>query len=257
MIRLDGLSRRAGYVPGGEAATDLLIAARAADPGAGSSRSRAFAFSKNIYGNPQIKRTLKNAQSGKCCYCENEFAAAYPGDVEHFRPKARVQQARGAPLEYPGYFWLAYCWENLLFACYSCNVMSKRELFPVADPSWRASSAAQLLAEGPQLLDPIREDPRQHIIYRFIEPHAISPRGDVTIRVLKLDRSDLRRPRLSHIKHLDTLLRLARKPDIPGNSDDRAYAAVELDAALTPQALFSSMSRDYLAKEGWPTALAT
>lgn len=255
MIRLDGLRARSGYVPGGEAATNLLVAERAADPAAGASTARAFKFSKAIYGPSAVKRTIKQAQFEKCCYCENEFGGAYPGDVEHFRPKARVQQARGAALEYPGYYWLAYRWENLMFACYGCNAMAKRELFPVAFPADRMRTDDAVPAEGAQLIDPRREDPRQHIVYRFIDPHPISPRGATTIEVLKLGRPELRRPRLSHIKYLDALLRLARKPDTPGNVADRVYAEGELNAAVTDAAVFSSMSRDYLAREGWPAAL--
>lgn len=253
MIRLDNLLARSGYVPGGKAATDLLLAQRAADPAAGSSRKHAFKFSKGVYGPAAVKQILKRAQFGKCCYCENEFGGAYPGDVEHFRPKARVQQSRGAPVEYPGYFWLAYRWENLLFACYGCNAMAKRELFPVAV---RATADAGIAAEGAALIDPVREDPRLHIVYRFTDPHAVSPRGATTIEVLRLDRPELRLPRLRHIRHLDALLRLAMKPNTPENAADRAHASVQLDDAIAVSALFSSMSKDYLAKEGWPAALA-
>ncbi len=47
--------------------------------------------------------TLLRAQHGKCCYCERKIDLR-AGDVEHWRPKAAVQQAEDQPLESPGYY---------------------------------------------------------------------------------------------------------------------------------------------------------
>src|SRR5690606_28088608 len=141
-------------------------------------------------------------------------------------------------------------WENLLFSCFSCNAASKRDLFPVTHA--RAATPAELVAEGAMLIDPTLEDPRQHITFDFITPKPVTVRGETTIKILRLDRAELYRPRLSHLKQLDTLLRLAAKPNTPEHAADRTYATVELNAALRPEAPFSSMAQDYLTHHGWP-----
>ncbi|MBI4604805.1 MAG: hypothetical protein HY721_22815 [Planctomycetes bacterium] len=43
------------------------------------------------------------------------------GDVEHFRPKKI-------------YWWLAYCYDNMLYACQLCNQSFKSDHFPVGAP---------------------------------------------------------------------------------------------------------------------------
>ena len=252
MIRIERLGIDAGYVDGGQAATRALYGERAADPLAGASAARAFEFSKNIYGNRRVKNALSKIQSGKCCYCESEFSGTYPGDVEHFRPKGRVRQRRGALAEYPGYFFLAYRWENLLFSCFICNSSGKGDFFPVANA--RATDFSQLDNEGALLVDPLRENPRHHITFQFITPKAISRRGEETIKVLRLDRPELFRSRISHLKGLNARIRLATKADTPENYADRAWATEELNDSVLTTAPFSSMSRDYLVDQGWMPA---
>lgn len=65
------------------------------------------------------KRGLKRESHGKCAYCEAPTDTVAHGDVEHFRPQST-------------YWWLAYCWDNWLFACQICNQSYKRSQFPVA-----------------------------------------------------------------------------------------------------------------------------
>ena len=80
----------------------------------------------------------------KCAYCESRIVG-FPGDTEHFRPKNRVRivedddssivkviDEEGEEIEHPGYFWLAYHWQNLLPSCQFCNAAGgKLDLFPV------------------------------------------------------------------------------------------------------------------------------
>lgn len=251
MIRIVRPADRSGFVAGGEHATQALIDERAADPAAGGSKKRTFKFSGNIYGPKKIKDVLKATQHEKCCFCENYFAGNYPGDVEHFRPKAYAQQGRRGLITYPGYFRLAYRWENLLYSCYSCNAQAKRNLFPVADPTQRAAIFEDIGNEGAILIDPAIEDPRVHINFDFLLPKGTTPRGAATIEILKLDRDELKRPRLSHLKHLDAHLKLARLPNTPKHAANRALSAQVLAEAIEPTGLFSSMSIDYLVKQGW------
>ena len=82
---------------------------------------RSFEFSSDVYGHESVKSALKNLQHGKCCFCEAKVSHVSHGDVEHFRPKAGYQIDENAPLVRPGYFWLAYDFSNLFFACQICN----------------------------------------------------------------------------------------------------------------------------------------
>src|SRR5258708_22637098 len=100
--------------------------------------TRTFPFDSEIYGHPEIKQALVAAQHGKCCFCERRVGA--DGDVEHFRPKAACRQDETCVLTRPGYYWLAYAWENLMLSCSACNQRHKKNLFPLADPAGRATS---------------------------------------------------------------------------------------------------------------------
>jgi hypothetical protein len=65
------------------------------------------------------KRQLKAESAGKCGYCEGLTTQTAHGDVEHYRPKA-------------DYWWLAYCYENYIYACQICNQTYKKTNFPIA-----------------------------------------------------------------------------------------------------------------------------
>ena len=64
------------------------------------------------------KPQLKLESGGKCAYCESPTDSVAHGDVEHYRPKSK-------------YWWLAYCYENYLYACQICNQVYKGDEFPV------------------------------------------------------------------------------------------------------------------------------
>jgi uncharacterized protein (TIGR02646 family) len=97
-------------------------------------------------------------------YCE--FPLGPYGDVEHFRPKASYRQSLGDKHHIPGYYWLAYDWQNLLFACNVCNRTLKSDLFPLADSSQRNIAGRDISQEQPLLLNPAVDDPAEHITYR-------------------------------------------------------------------------------------------
>ena len=146
-------------------------------------------------------RPLYEAQGHKCCYCEKKLAESKCNDTEHFRPKARARRAHGPPDE--GYWWLAWTWDNLLFACRVCNQCCKRDKFPLAEGSTALTPEEQPPgAEQPLLIDPAGEDdPLDLIGYQSIKvrgksrwiPYARNgdPRAEETIRLLRLDRTEL------------------------------------------------------------------
>jgi uncharacterized protein (TIGR02646 family) len=147
----------------------------------------------------EVKKPLWERQRHKCCYCEHICQLDYH-DLEHYRPKASANRGPGFPTH--GYWWLAWTWSNLLFACPACNRSGKNDDFPLA------AGNAVLIAEQappgretPLLMDPAAENPIPHIQFRPVTmngkrrwiPFARngSVRGATTIRVLNLDRPDL------------------------------------------------------------------
>jgi hypothetical protein len=77
----------------------------------------------------KAKAQLKAESGGKCAYCEAPTSTVAHGDVEHFRPKSV-------------YWWLAYCYDNYLYACQICNETYKGDNFPLSDPSRRMKEPA-------------------------------------------------------------------------------------------------------------------
>lgn len=156
-----------------------------------------FKFDSAIYGHPSVKQTLVDMHHGKCCYCESKVRHTGPGTIDHYRPKAASQQQKGTPFIRPGYYWLAYHWKNLLFACVACNQTHKQNLFPLLDNSQRAfSHLHQMGQEEPLLLDPSNpnDDPVHFLSFRDEYAFAIGGnlRGQTTIEILALnDRPDL------------------------------------------------------------------
>jgi len=145
------------------------------------SGEKTFNINNNIYR--YVWKSLSRAQYNKCCYCESKFLATSYGPVEHYRPKGAVQQAPGQKKEYPGYYWLAYDWNNLLFSCTACNT-KKRELFPLIDKKARARSHHDdVTMEQPLLINPTVEDPRDHIRFREDVPEHLTKIGKAGARI--------------------------------------------------------------------------
>ena len=159
------------------------------------SGAKKFTFKDGVYNHRSVKDALVDAQHRKCCYCESSFLGTSWGTVEHFRPKRAIRNGPGRALEYPGYYWLAFHWENLLVSCERCNTI-KGSLFPLSDPGLRARCHRdEVDKEEPLLVDPAREDPRQHIRFRGAAVEPLTPRGRETIKSMGLQREDLEEKR--------------------------------------------------------------
>ncbi|MCX4241323.1 hypothetical protein [Paraliomyxa miuraensis] len=182
-------------------------------------------------GYEAARGTLAARQLYKCAYCElttREEAAP----VEHYRPKVEAKDvdwggltarkvpkttdfeddarfARGLPpvrdgfdrvrwTSRPGYWWLAWTWENLVFGCSGCNSGVKHSRFPQARTA-RVLEEHEVPPGGEDalLLDPAdsTEDPIEHVQYRRVynrwipTPRDGSLRGAWTIALLRLDSS--------------------------------------------------------------------
>jgi uncharacterized protein (TIGR02646 family) len=149
-------------------------------------KRKPFVF--GVYKAEGVKKRLEELFHGKCAYCESLYASQAPVDVEHFRPKGRIE----GETDHPGYWWLAAEWTNLLPSCLDCNrrrkqvapIVSadlavlyeamqtgKQDSFPVLGTR-ALQEADDLVAERPLLLDPTRDDPSEHLVFSLAGDRA-------------------------------------------------------------------------------------
>lgn len=167
--------------------------------------------SDDVTGYRVVAEDLWKMQYHKCCYCEKRILKCF-NDVEHYRPKCRADRLPGCTLT-RGYWWLAFTWNNLLFACPSCNRSAKNDRFPL-----NVGSVSLCVGETepgqelPLLLnpgDPI--NPVEHIVfieksigppgspkYWWARPRNGSIYGNMTIDICELNSLELREVRNDH-----------------------------------------------------------
>jgi hypothetical protein len=165
-------------------------------------RTRDFADCWKSY-----KHVFAAAQGqGKCAYCETRIRSAEYGKIDHYRPKATVvvyvdrgrrDDVTGQPprrrilrRHQPGYWWLAYDWDNWLYACERCNTW-KGDQFRVHGRR-RPCAPGVEVSENATLLNPFDTDPAPHL--RFDESggiHGATRAGRDTIDICGLDRGSL------------------------------------------------------------------
>ncbi len=157
--------------------------------------SASFEFDR--YRKADVKQALDDIFHAKCAYCESLYAKTQPVDVEHYRPKGKVDGAE----DHRGYWWLAMDWQNLVPSCIHCNRKSgqrtpkpdengsmvalnesgdfargktfntgKQSAFPLVEGSPRAkwdpaSKSIDLSVEQRLLLDPTRDTPADHLVF--------------------------------------------------------------------------------------------
>lgn len=165
-------------------------------------------FNYKIYSDPKVKESLIELFKGKCAYCESKFLHVYSGDIEHFRPKGKIEEA--SPQK-PGYYWLAADWDNLYLSCRNCNQTLKHDVFgttgritlgklnqfPLTDPTRyvRKHNHRYGISSEDQhrlLIDPCKDTPEKHL--EFIDEGVIKDlddRGKTSIKVYALQRVPL------------------------------------------------------------------
>ncbi|ENY73721.1 hypothetical protein G114_01664 [Aeromonas diversa CDC 2478-85] len=116
---------------------------------------------KSVWNQHHIKEPLLASSFGKCAYCECplETESNYM-EVEHFEDKKNNPEK-------------VVDWENLLPSCKKCNG-SKGAHDVVADP----------------IVNPYRDDPKEHLALRLYRLRGISEIGVCTIQVTNLNHSD-------------------------------------------------------------------
>ncbi|MGA9580759.1 MAG: hypothetical protein WBR13_02175 [Allosphingosinicella sp.] len=256
MIRIDKGDAPAVLLTLGVEGAQELCEAYDKDPAAYDGGLKTLTIKDSIYGHKTVRDALDVSHHGKCAFCEVRIPRPYAvAHVEHWRPKGSFKQARGIKASPPGYYWLAYAWDNLLLACQFCNSSNKGTQFPLDDPAARARNHHRAIAaEAPQLLKPDAEDPTEHIEFVDEMPRGISARGKATIKVLGLDR-------LEH-KPRDKLIAKLRDYHafIVQNNEDPHPELRELvtrrrefyERAADPSSPFSAMAAAFAAKHPLP-----
>lgn len=158
------------------------------------------------------KTALEVADKPKCNYCESQLEKGLTLQVEHYRPKAKVDPKDTNGLVHVGYYWLGMEWTNLLLACPRCNGRSgKGNRFPVRnvrashispvdlnnalDRTGCFAHLAPLITESPLLLNPEVDFPEDYLTFDlqgniFGHGHD-AERGEVTKEILGLNRPSL------------------------------------------------------------------
>lgn len=115
-----------------------------------------------------LNKQLARISFEKCWYCQSKDIRS-PKPVDHFRPKSAVKEEPG----HPGYWWLAFSWENFRYSCTYCNSAhenerkggGKQDHFPVLEPASRQFKPGQAVNEVPVLLDPCKLGDSKLITY--------------------------------------------------------------------------------------------
>jgi hypothetical protein len=197
-----------------------------------------------------VKDVLLEAQFGKCAFCESSFSHISFGDVEHFRPKGGFQQETSSPLIKPGYWWLAYDWNNYWASCQTCNQVFKKNLFPIAPDGRRARAPNDKLSlEKHLMLDPMTDKISDHLEFReeLLFAKNGSARGEATILVAGLNRAKLVEFRATIWRLLNALISARQRLLTAGLTTDAEDGDIRM--TLGPQFQYSAMARDLIARE--------
>ena len=211
-------------------------------------------FKFKEYNQRSIKLVLAGIFKGKCAYCERDVRAGADAEIEHYRPKAGVEDE-----VHPGYWWLAHNWLNMLYSCKACNQRrrvnvlddfvtpeeferllnkpaaashGKHTYFPVAGVR-AATRKDDLDLEQPLLIDPTLCEPSLHLDWSHDGPQSMvrarvndgvpDPRGVASIKGFALNRVTLIERRNAALK----ILRVQRTKILDGLRET-------LDAGIDP-----------------------
>ena len=196
------------------------------------------------------REELWEAQHMKCCYCEQHIPIESQ-PVEHIRPKTAANRVPGSTLK-EGYWWLAWTWENLLFACHACNT-KKSTNWPLATGEVLPRGAQPPGSEVPLFIDPSRENPLDLI--QFVDAQGkwgpierdTDERARRTLQILGFSRID-HSIRALYNKHVKDFVRpAAQKITAADLTDDESAVRRLWDEAVEvlvmPTQRFSALSR--------------
>lgn len=248
MIRIDRPAPAPAALAGGARLVADKIAKYEDAPDLYATYKGKFVFDADVYGEAEVREQLKKAQRWKCCFCESRIESTSYGEIEHFRPKAAWRETRKSKLTRPGYYWLAYDWDNLLWSCKVCNGKHKLHLFPLEDPGVRNCPGRSILGEVPLLVDPTTTDPREHIRFKFDKAIHVTEAGHRTIEALGLNRQPLVEERHDRMNHLIAVWENVEMARETGRTSKVVDGQRTLDHAVLPHSPFSSMAIDLIKR---------
>ena len=156
-----------------------------------------------VWKTEEVRNALIMSQHRKCCFCENKRAKKREFDGEHFRPKLGVT----GELDHIGYWWLAYEWRNIFYACKTCNQEYKKNQFPIkGNRAFKETDSLE--QEQPLLVHPEKDNPEEFIGFdwqqsygKFVKATGLDNenRGNTTIKVLGLNNSHLLEERSENV----------------------------------------------------------
>lgn len=244
-------------------------------------------FTFRVYKDAELAKELQALFGGKCAYCESNYAHVTPKEVEHFRPKAEIEMVKNSSV-YPGYFWLAAEWTNLLISCVDCNRVRNHDVpgqskrvrlgkgaqFPLDDEKLRVRKHGRDLSGEERvrlLIDPCREDPEK--LLKFDDEGLIHPvygpsafkgkKAKTSIDVYALQRKPLVEERKRTLNRFICFIGLLRHlldnhntfvtarvghEKIDANLTQINNLQVQMQEMLAKDAPYLAMLRDYIAR---------
>src|SRR5690606_1335560 len=153
-----------------------------------SQRRYDWPFNKEI--DKELKKHLHKVFHGKCGYCEIKISSPEIGTVDRYRPNNGVRDKNEFHQDL--YWWLAFEWDNLIYACKECN-QYKGNYFPIKG-SRALNEKDNYEKEHRMLLNPYLDEPVNHLNYVQSDSghiDALTDEGNQTIELLRLNRTDL------------------------------------------------------------------
>lgn len=203
-------------------------------------------FNAQIYAADEVKKQLKSDQFGKCAYCERSLNGDF-GAVEHFRPKGGYQIEDEKYLRKPGYYWLAYDWNNLLYSCSECNTSYKRNFFPLANENQRDIEHENITKEEPLLLNPATDEIGDYIEFHrhLVAVKDTAPFKNKAVKTIELfklnDRSVLKASRLKVWNQYENYCKMRKIAILKGNNELLGLVNVSISKLTAEDAEFTGM----------------
>jgi uncharacterized protein (TIGR02646 family) len=234
-------------------------------PGLSNKIVRKMEFDAAIYAHQSVKEQLIIEQHDKCCFCEGSFSDNSYGDVEHFRPKKAYIKRGQRKLTYPGYYWLAYDWKNLIYSCEKCNRSFKRNHFPVVREITRVKyhdDVNTITDEERLLIDPILESADNFFYFNQEVPISRNIKGQLSIDIFGLER--LNDSRLEHLTNIKLALTFTNINENDAAAVNAAAAALGVmpaqlkESIIMAKKLFNSVAKvnskfSYCVRCNFPT----
>jgi hypothetical protein len=208
---------------------------------------------KGAYKRALVGETQLHVRA-KCAWCEQLFEWKGGLEVDHYRPKCETTEwssdAQQISVQrptvsgrFPGFWWLAYSWDNWLLCCKPCNTW-KGTFFPRHGPTPRHEEGVEQ-RDAALLIDPASSFvTREHFrwdINGYVD--GCSERGTATIITCGLNREPLQNARSKALRDLFAELQTYLNALTTSNGNDISASQKRLATLAGIDAEFTSMIR--------------